>query len=331
MAARQPADIRFQLAFIVTAICRVEFRDRRVEPSGSSRVFSHHLRRRAINLRRRPAARRGAAASLGREIAAASVDEAAAGIALQTTQTFGRLVASEAAKRAADAGLESARQDLTRAEHRRDSGMATDADVLSLVVHVADLQQRAIEASSGAAVARAELNRLMGAAVDAPLVAAMPTPGALPSAPDVTTLLTEADAVRPEIKRAMGAARLAEKNQAQATAALIPQVAAQAAYELFGTQFGDRAASWIVGGEIRWTFSTGGAELASRKAAAAAIDARNRGVGRHPGGCSRRRVDRRRPGRIGEGARGRRTRGRRPGCGRASASSAIALSRDSRA
>ena len=212
-----------------------------------------------------------ASASLGREIAASSVDQAAAGIALQTTQTFGRLLASEAAKRAADAGLESARQDLTRAEHRRDAGTATDADVLSLVVHVADLQQRAIQASSEAAVARAELNRLMGAPVDAPIVAAAPTPAAMPSAQDVGPLLAEADAARPEIKRAAAVARLAEENRSQATAGLIPQVAAQAAYDLSGTQLTDRAGSWIVGGQIRWTFSTGGAELANRRAAAAAI------------------------------------------------------------
>jgi outer membrane protein TolC len=212
-----------------------------------------------------------AAAALGRDVAAASVDQAAAGIALLTTQTFGRLVASDAAKRAADAGLESARQDLTRAEHRRDAGMATDADVLSLGVHAADLQQRAIQAGSEAAIARAELNRLMGAPVDTPIVAAAPTPAASASSGDLGALLAEADAARPEIKRAVAAARLAEKNQSQATAALIPQVAAQAAYDVSGTQFADRAGSWIVGGQIRWTFSTGGAELASRKAAAAAI------------------------------------------------------------
>ena len=211
------------------------------------------------------------AASLGRDIAAASVDEAAAGIAMQTTQTFGRLIVSDAAKRAADAGLESGRQDLTRAEHRRDIGMATDADVLALVVHVTDLQQRAIQATSEAAIARAELNRLMGAPVDGPIVAAMPTPGALAPTADVTALLAEADAARPEIKRAHAAATLAGKNQSQATAALVPQVAAQAAYDWSGTRFNDRAGSWIVGGQIRWTFSTGGAELAGRKAAAAAI------------------------------------------------------------
>jgi outer membrane protein len=214
-----------------------------------------------------------AASSLGRDIAAASVDEATAGVALQATQTFGRLLAAEAAKRAADAGLESARQDLTRAEHRRDAGVATDADVLSLVVHVADLQQRAIQAGSEAVVARAELNRLMGAAIDAPVLVAPPPTGpaaALPSPPDVSALLAEADGARPELKRAMATARLAEKNQSQSAAALIPQVAAQAAYNLAGTRFADRAGAWVVGGQIRWTFSTGGAEVAARTAAAAA-------------------------------------------------------------
>ena len=212
-----------------------------------------------------------ASASLAHDLATASVDEAAAGIALQTTQTFGRLLASEAAKRAAGAGLESARQDLTRAEHRRDVGMATDADVLSLVVHVADLEQRGIQANSDAAVARAELNRLMGSAVDAPIVTALPNVMAVTPTRDLTALLTEADGARPEIKRAAVAAALAAKNRSAATAALVPQVAAQAAYDLAGTSFADRDGSWIVGGQIRWTFSTGGAELASRKAAAAAI------------------------------------------------------------
>jgi len=212
-----------------------------------------------------------ASASLGRDVAAAAVDQATAGIALQTTQTFGRLIASEAAQRAADAGLESARQDLTRVEHRRDTGMASDADVLSLVVHVADLRQRAIQASSEAAVARAELNRLMGAPIEAPINAVALTPAEAPSSLGIAALLTEADAARPEMKRAAAAARVAEKGQSQATAALIPQIAAQAAYGMSGTRFTDRAGAWIVGGQIRWTFSTGGAELAGRKAAAAAI------------------------------------------------------------
>jgi outer membrane protein TolC len=211
------------------------------------------------------------AASLTRDIAATTVDHAVADIALQTTQTFGRLMASEAAQRAAAAGLESARQDHTRAEQRRDAGLVTDADVLALAVHVADLQRRVIDASSESAVARAELNRLMGAPVDAPILAAGQAPTPVPSAPDVAALISEADAAHPDIKRAAAAARLSEKNLSQASAALIPQVAAQAGYDWSGTQFSERAGSWIVGGQVRWTFSTGGAEFANRRASAAAI------------------------------------------------------------
>ena len=210
-------------------------------------------------------------ASLGRDIAALDVDQATAAIALRTTETFGRLLAAEAAGRAADAGVDAARQDLTRAEQRRDAGMITDADVLALVVHAADLQQRAIQASSEAAIARAELNRLMGAPVDAPIAAATPAPATLRPATDLGALLAEADAARPELRRVAAAARLAEQTRSQATAGLIPQVAAQAAYDWSGTQFNDRAGAWIVGGQVRWTFSAGGAELASRKAAASAM------------------------------------------------------------
>lgn len=218
--------------------------------------------------RQRAAAASGA---LGRDLASASADQAAATLALQTTEAFGHVLAADAARRAADAGIESARQDLARVEHRRDAGMASDADVLSLVVHVASLEQRSIQARSDAATARAELNRLMGEPVDAAVVLAPSTQPATAQAVDVAALMAEADAARPEIKRAAAAATIAARGQTQAASALMPQIAAQAAFDLSGTQFADRSGSWIVGGEIRWTFSTGGAELAGRKAAAAAL------------------------------------------------------------
>jgi outer membrane protein TolC len=52
---------------------------------------------------------------------------------------------------------------------------------------------------------------------------------------------------------------------------LIPQLAAQAAVDVSGTSLLDRTSAWIVGGELRWTLSTGGAEVAAMKAAAARL------------------------------------------------------------
>lgn len=214
-----------------------------------------------------------AAAALRQNVAEASTSEAAAALAVTTTQAFGRVVTSEAAYRAAEAGVAAAREDLARAERRRDAGLATDADVLALAVHVAELRQRAIQAGGETAAARAELNRLMGNPIDAPpraLVLPDVTADATADA-DVTSLLAEADAARPELKRAVASERIAATARQQARSALIPQVAAQAAVDVAGTRFADRESSWIVGGELRWTFSAGGAELAAMRAAGASI------------------------------------------------------------
>lgn len=211
------------------------------------------------------------AAGLQRTIAETSTDEVAAALAVTTTETFGRVVSAEGARRATDAGLSTVREDLARAERRRDAGMATDADVLSLVVRVADLRQRVIQADGDAATARAELNRLMGNPIDAALQLVEPStlPVDLGEPPNVTALLAEADATRPELTRAAAMTGLAETAQRQARRVLIPQAAAQGAFDVSGTRFSDRTFSWVVGGELRWSFSTGGRELAAIKAAAA--------------------------------------------------------------
>jgi outer membrane protein TolC len=221
--------------------------------------------------RQRSAAR---AAALRQTVAEASTSEAAAALAVTTTQAFGRVMTSEAARRAAEAGVAAAREDLARAERRRDAGLATDADVLALAVHLAELRQRAIQADGETAAARAELNRLMGNPIDATawaLVLPDVTADATADA-DVTSLLAEADAARPELKRAVASERIAATARQQARSALIPQVAAQAAVDVAGTRFADRASSWIVGGELRWTFSAGGAELAAMRAAGCRVD-----------------------------------------------------------
>jgi outer membrane protein len=213
------------------------------------------------------------AARLRRDIAGLATDEAAAGLALATTQAFGRVITAQATRRATEAGVAAAREDLARAERRRDAGMVTNADVLGLATHLADLQQRAIQADGDGAVARAELNRLMGVPIDRdhqfvePSVVGV----AAPVESSLDALFAEADAARPEIRRAAVAQQLADTGRRQAGAALIPQVAVQAGLDVSGTRVNDRASSWLIGGEVRWTFSLGGAELSQTRAAAAAV------------------------------------------------------------
>ncbi len=214
------------------------------------------------------------AAARRREIASLSSDERAASIAVAATRTFGQVLLAEAAGRAAAAGLDASREDLARAERRRDAGMATDADVLALGVHVADLERRVIQAQADAAVSRAELNRLMGDPVDAIIHVAEPPAAALDDPAEevpLSGLLAEADAARPEIKRAAAAQQAAEASRRHAAAALLPEISAQAGLGFAGTRLTDRAASWVVGGGLRWTSSAGGAEIARVRGAGAAL------------------------------------------------------------
>jgi outer membrane protein TolC len=207
------------------------------------------------------------AAALRRDLAAFQADEAAMDVTVVVATTYGRVLAAQAARQAADAGVESAREDLARSERRRDAGMATEAEVLGLRVHMADLQQRSIQADGDAAVARAELNRMMAAPIDRDYVVADP-PSRANESLDRDALVAAALEARPSIKASDAAAGLATTTQRASRAALIPQLSAQAGIDMSGTAFNDRSSSWLVGGELRWSFSTGGAELARMKAAA---------------------------------------------------------------
>jgi outer membrane protein TolC len=193
-------------------------------------------------------------------------------VVTRVTETYGRVLRAESAHRAAEAAIAAAQEDLARAERRRDTGVATDADVLSLAVHLGDVRQRAIQASGEAAIARAELNRLIGAAVTRDVSVEEPAAvETVASSIDVAALLREAEAARPELRRAEAAVAAAEGGAHQARAAWGPSVVAQAAYQVDGTRFSDRASAWLVGGELRWTWSTGGGQLASTRAASHAL------------------------------------------------------------
>jgi outer membrane protein TolC len=209
-------------------------------------------------------------AQLRRDMSKLAVDEASASLASTVTQTYGRILTAEAGARAAHAALESAQEDTVRAGRRRDAGTATDADVLALDAQVTTERQREIDHQADAAVARAELNRLTGSPIDRALELAEPLIGGDLAGMSLSAALVEADANRPELERARAAIRLAESEREGARTALTPQVAAQAALDMSGTSLTGREPSWMIGGELRWNFSLGGAELARARAASQA-------------------------------------------------------------
>jgi outer membrane protein TolC len=144
--------------------------------------------------------------------------------------------------------------------------MATEADVLSLRVFLAQMQERQIRAASGEAIARAQLNQLMGAALDDAFTPVEPAPVVSTTASSADD---EANALknRPALKRADAQLALADVGRSAAKRAFLPQAYFQAMYDTNGNHFTDRASSWLVAGQIRVNLFAGLGDSARLRAA----------------------------------------------------------------
>lgn len=216
-------------------------------------------------------------AQIGTTLARTERARAGADIALQTTRAYGHVLLAAASEKSAAAAVAAAEQDVKRAEHLRDAGLATEADVLALRVHLAQMQERRIQSASERTIARAELNQAMGAPLDTEYVLDDPAPAPL-ELPAVAELEKEALSARPEMTASRLQQALARENVRSAKSAFLPRISLQAFVELNGNRAGftDRASAWMFGAQAQWRIFSGLADvgrlrettLASSRAAA---------------------------------------------------------------
>jgi outer membrane protein TolC len=211
------------------------------------------------------------AAALQRDMAGFSADVAASDVAVRTTEAFGRVLIERAATRSADAAVAAAQEDLARATLRRDAGSLNDADVLAASVRLAEAREKRIQATGDEAIARVTLNHLLGSPIEREYDLQEPVAPTVAGTQTIEALFAEADAARPDLRRAAASEQLAVAGRRQARAPWYPQVVAQGVVEANGTELTERASSWLVGGELRWSWSLGGAELAQRAEAVARL------------------------------------------------------------
>jgi len=205
-------------------------------------------------------------ARLGEQIATMSLAEAEADLALAATKAYGEALRANAGRAAAAAAVAAAKEDLARAERSRDVGMATESDVLSLRVHLAQMQEREIRSTSGVSVAIAQLNRLMGGPLEKEVALEEPAPVPMP-VPSREETEQAVLSGRPAVKRAGLQLSLADAARKTARSAFLPQVYFQGLYEANGHTFTDRASSWMFGGQLRWNLFAGGGDAARLRAA----------------------------------------------------------------
>jgi outer membrane protein len=154
--------------------------------------------------------------------------------------------------------MRSAEADLERARAVRSAGMSTDADVLSIRVHLAGVREQQIRREADLDVARAALNDALGLPLDtAHTLTTALRPLMLPEG-----LLADHEknalADRPEARQAELATSLAQNQVATAHSNLLPQAGVHAAFEADRQRFYDRGgANWLVSIGLRWNLFNG--------------------------------------------------------------------------
>jgi outer membrane protein TolC len=189
------------------------------------------------------------AAALDRDLAMAAGDAGRQDLAFRAAQAFVRVLQLEAVVRAADAAVTAAESDRQRVGARRDVGLVTDADVLAVDVHLADMRQRQISGAGDLAVARLQLAEAVGLPLTDALVPV--APAARPPAADEDAFVRDALTRHPALRQADLQVQLADNGRRTARAAWLPSVAAQGGWEFNGATLAGQQSSWVVGAEVR--------------------------------------------------------------------------------
>jgi outer membrane protein TolC len=192
------------------------------------------------------------------QAASADVQRTATEVTYAAVRAYLDAVLCEAALKAAEEAVQSADADLQRAENIHQAGMSTDADVLSIRVHLARVKEQQIRRTSDWAIARAALNDALGQPLDkqygltTPLTRSAAQPAALQA------FEKQAQDKRPEQLRMKYASDLASAQLALQRSSLFPIISVQAALEADRQTFVTRGgANWTVAASLNWNLFNG--------------------------------------------------------------------------
>jgi outer membrane protein TolC len=210
------------------------------------------------------------AAQLEHGVATAARDAERQELGYRAAQAFVHVLQLEATVRATDAAVAAAESDRARVRNRRHVGLVTEADVLAVDVHLADMRQRQIAAAGDLTVARMQLADAVGIPLTAAVTPVRPAARAMPA--DADALVRDTLTTHPTLRQAEVGQQLAENRRRTARAALWPTVGLQAGWELNGPTLGAQQSGWVVGAEVRMNVFRGFADSARLTEAGHAFD-----------------------------------------------------------
>jgi len=168
--------------------------------------------------------------------------------------------------------MRSAEADLERAEARRLNGMATDADVLSIRVHLAAIREEQIRRNADLEVSRAAMNDAMGLPLDTEHALTTPLSPLALAQNEIGVLEKGAIEIRPEARQTRFASEIANVQAADSRSNYLPQVNIHGAFEADRQRFVYRGGTnWLVSIGVRWNLFNGYADKARIAEGAAVI------------------------------------------------------------
>lgn len=170
---------------------------------------------------------------------------------------------SREALAASDAAVKSAEADLAHAEEIRRVGMSTDADVLSIRVHLAQVRERKFQGEADVAVAQAVLDDALSVPLDVTHDLSTPFKRAKLPTSSLEDLEHSAMTHRPEQLRMNYAVSAASSRLASARSSLLPVISVRGAFEEDREDFLTRGGpNWSGSVALSWNILNGGGDKA---------------------------------------------------------------------
>jgi outer membrane protein TolC len=160
--------------------------------------------------------------------------------------------------RVAEEAVKSAEADLKRAETVRAAGLSTDADVLSIRVHLAAMKEQHVQRRAELEVAEAGLNEALGVALDAKQSLSTKLVPVTAGTGEIAAYEANAVKERYDARQTELGLQLAEKQAAQAKAAYLPRISLRGALEADRGKFVTQGGSnWFAGVNLEWNLFNG--------------------------------------------------------------------------
>lgn len=197
-------------------------------------------------------------AKIGKEMESLGTRGAELAVMQRVLEAYLGAKLGEAAWQAAEESVRSAEADLERAEAFRKEGLTTDADVLSIRVHLASVRQEAIQRRTQLDVARAALNVAMGAPEESVFQLSTPLAETAYEAGALENRQQSATSTRPELLQAIKGIDLARLQEKQARSAYWPEVFVRGVFETDRQEVLNKGgANWFFGAGLRWNLFNG--------------------------------------------------------------------------